>query len=588
MPKDTFPEINSLSWRQVSLLTRTLEKHRELLQAGHEDARRAALLGSRPAYVVDFQLIEGYVFPMDGPPEWNVELGYLFGLGQTTFVIGPGTQVEIARFLESLGFYQDEDGLVHQVKPKWRPGRSSGAAAEDATALALDRLSHLLSQSNFVTYDELVGDSTAELDGDGFDQDAYRTALAILEGTPLRRKASSSANRADALNWATVIQLRRDPARDRQIYPYLLTATRPLLDETLWSDASRSPVSRAPAEAIFSEVLLASFARPAEAADHTVEMAFETARLERDLRKSPAYRDPDKFSEEADWERALEHDRISPRLRGELSEMARFTTDPIVIETQRIYSAASLTASSTFQQRGISSESSILESPQRLFDLINGINAALVATAGGPSPMADLWKSLLEVEEKTATGYLSYSVVDRVRNDETYSYLVAEVHSPQTSDTDDDASLIVSRWRSSLDGEAILATFSDAFSQANAETVDVLVGTPMGVAEFDADIPLTLLEIVSACEKAGAFGRSEVGVPAINWVRLAAPPFELFAELTARPPRTPLIGVFASRFDEPRLGDLFRRTSGRYLFAAWLERALEDIERRTMQDRVVA
>ncbi len=557
--------VQSLSAKQVLLLLRTLQRHRDLLQSSHEDARRRAQGGRRPAYVVDFDLIWKFIHPSEASGDMAVELAYLFSHLDTKFVIGPGTRLEIDRYLASIGFHQESDGEVRQVKPRWL--RSLGDTGDRQVHLTLQRLETLVESPNFVPYHEFVGTASV-------DETAYRLALATL--TSSRAQASEAANSADALNWAAVVAARhdKDAASDR-VYPYLLTGTRPLLDERLWTPDINSPVSRDPSEALYTEVLFDIYDDPADAADRTVEMAMEAARLEFELRNMPAYRNPESFADEADWERVVNEHRVAPTLREQLESLTRFVGDPVVAETQRVYDNATLTAASSLQQHGELEVFGPGQTPQQLFDLIRGINAALNAARPGGQTLADLWGSFLAVEVKRHGAASTYALVSKHAQGESREYVVIDVQHVCEGHREDQ--LCVARWASSLDGDVIADVFSDVLKREGVDVADLLVGTPVGVREYEADVPFELSEILAARRKAdtetGPSGES------VMWIRANSPSLDLYADLTARPPRTPVVGVFSASFSCDLVSELFAHTSTRYLFASWLREGLRSVSR---------
>lgn len=557
--------VESLSAKQVTLLLRTLQRHRDLLQSSHEDARRRAQRDQKPAYVVDFDLIWKFIHPTEASADVAVELGYLFSHLDTTFVIGPGTRLEIDRHLASMGFHQQPDGEVKHVRPRWL--RSLGTAGEEQVHRTVTRLEMLIEAPNVVSFHDF---STAA----SFDDRAYELALATLRSS--RPQASDEANEADALNWAAVVATRRHKGTiDDRIYPYLLTGTRPLLDERLWTPDIHSPVSRDSSEALYTEVLFDVYDDAAEAQERTVEMALEAARLEFELRNTPAYRDPEGFEGDADWEQIIDERRVAPSLREQLQSLTSFVDDPVVAETQRIYDNARLTAASSLQQSRALDDPGQPQTPQQLFDLIRGINAALNAARPGGPTLADLWQSFLTVEITQHGGKLTtYALVSRHTAGPTREYLVVDIQDADGSDAD---RLCVVRWPSSLDGDVIADVFSGVFRRAGLQSVDLMVGSSSGVSAYDADIPFELSEILAAHSQSesGSGQDSET----VMWIRANATPLDLYADLRARLPRPPVVGVFSSQFSSDLVAELVGQTSARYLFGSWLKEGLLHIAR---------
>ncbi len=391
-----------------------------------------------------------------------------------------------------------------------------------------------------------------------------------------RGQGASDANRADALNWAAVVYLRRHAeALNETFHPYLLTATRPLLDEGAWSADIVAPVSRRPSDAIYTQVLLDAFSDPAEAANHTVEVAFQAAALDRDLRRSPAYLYPEDFQDEPEWERALEQNAVGSQLRHQLLALTEFVTDPVVTETQRIYDNAHLTAVSIVQQRGATPRESS-GSPRRLFDLIVEVSAALQADTTTRS-LASLWKTVLDLRvTKHEPGRITYQLVDRGPSRKLAQYLVAERYLEAMPDSPHRAAEFVLRWPGSLNAADVIESLSRAFQRHEVKTVSVIVGTDHGVRYFGAEIPFTLSDLVSAVQEDER--QDGDGLHEVFWVRMGSDDFDLYADITPpRLTREPVVGVFVDRIQPDHLVDLYVHTAGRYVLPAWLRCALDSI-----------
>lgn len=561
--RDEPTEVISLSAGQVDSMLRALDLHRNMLQVGHEDARRLSLSQLRPAYLLDFELIHRYVFRADGRPDWVSELQYLLCREQTTLLIGPGTQFEIEKFIHSIGFVINDEGHLEDRMPDGGRNRRIRDLEPEVLGAGLNRLSRLLKLPNLKRYGELMGEPEV-------DEEAFETAKAALDS---RRKERADANWSDALNWAAVVHLRYY-GRDLNLgfHPYLLTATRPLLDETAWSNKISPPVSRRPSDAVYTEVLLDTFDDPAEAANHTVQMAFKASTLERELRMMPAYLIPDDFADDPEFERAVEQNRVGDDLRRQLGDLAAFVRDPVVTEAQRIYDNARLASANAVQQLGTVSRPS--ESPQRLFDLIVEVSAALNADRG-KNGLGELWKLVLrlEVDEDADANQTSFKLLESGSHGRPRHYLAAEWYpSGAAADTRDQ---IVFRWPTSLDAEAALAAFSRAFARNGENMVDLMVGTDHGVDDFGAELPISLGDVIEAVHGAGEYDAEGRYPGQLRWVRMSGSAFDLYVDVAATDvAREPLVGVFAEHVDPSGLEELYLLTSARYLLPAWLKQAL--------------
>ena len=70
----------------------------------------------------------------------------------------------------------------------------------------------------------------------------------------------------------------------------------------------------------------------------------------------------------------------------------------------------------------------------------------------------------------------------------------------------------------------------------------------------------------------------EDGVAQLRWLRMGCAEFDLYADVS--PPELgsePVIGVFVERLNREHLQDLYENSCARYVFSAWLTRALEAI-----------
>jgi hypothetical protein len=553
-------------------MLQTLDLHRRLLQAGHEDARRLAKGEPRPGYLLDFELIFRYMFRADLRPDLVQEMQYLFDHHQTTFVIGPGTLFEITQFLHSAGFVIHASGDVEDMIPSGGRDRTAFGLDEDTVKHGVLRLSHLLDAPNIQHYSDLMPEPVV-------DEQAFATAKAVLD-TRRQGRASINANRSDALNLAAVIHLRKyEEDLDTQFYPYLLTATKPLLYEGGWGGEVAAPVSRAPSDAIYTEVLLDVYKDPVEAASHTVEVAYNAAALERDLRRAPAYLAPQDFQREPEWERALEDGLISDELRAQIEQLASFVSDPVVIETQHIYDNVRLASVSMVQQRGAPFRNGT-ESPRKLFDLIVEISAALNADTKSTG-LAGLWRAVLDLHITSDDESTTYALIDRGPHRRPTEYLAVE-HYRKTAERPFSGDQFVLRWPSSLDAASVIDSFSRAFCRHKVTAVDLIVGTDQEIAQFEAELPIQLSDVVNAISQ--EHGTDEEGGPThqLRWVRMGSTDFDLYADVS--PPgitHEPLVGVFVDTMRPEHLEDLYVRTSARFLLPAWLKSALDSLERET-------
>jgi len=557
-------------------MLQTLELHRTMLQAGHEDASRFALQRCRPAYLLDFELIFRYSFQPLERPDWASELQYLFECRDTKFLIGPGTQLEIKRFMHAAEVMFGDDGATETPGPSAAPDYEIYGLDGETVRVGIFRLNDLMDLPNVLPYSDIVPNAE-------FDESALKEAEAALNS---RRGQHSRvmSNHLDALNWVAITHMReRSEAAKAGIFPYLLTATKPLLEASSWTPNATPAISRQPIDAIYTEILFNAFPDPVSAANHTIYMAVQAASLEERLRQSPAYISPDDFAEELEWEQVMKERRVTDELRDQLNELAHFVSDSVVADTQRIYDNARLASVSAEQQRGMVLKA-LEESPRRLFDLIVEVNAVLnvgLDQAG----LSDLWTTVLDMATHEHEHRVTYELFEKDANPESTQYLAAERYfaskkrrgrrsrrgSPQARHEQ-----FVLRWPTAMDAETVIASFSRAYARHDVETVDLVVGTTTTVEHFGATLPITLKDLLDAVS--GDEQTEQSGSHQLQWIRMGARVFDLYADIAPGDlTRQPVVGVFVDSLNADHLQDLYALTSARYLLPAWFHRALDTI-----------
>jgi hypothetical protein len=296
--------------------------------------------------------------------------------------------------------------------------------------------------------------------------------------------------------------------------------------------------------------------------EHTVEMDFAAAELERDLRLSPGYLEGNDSGESIpDWQGALEHNRVSDALRQQLLQLSEFFSDPVVYEAQRIYENSQLSAISFIQQRA-TAPGAARPATRKLVDLIAGISAALeLGTAPG---LRDWWTVVLAWRRTDFEEYSSYELLDSRATDESPQAWFMTVDHYCGRGEDD--GLVVARWASGVDAERAVEVFSAMLESVGVSDVRVDVGSGDGVAELDADVPLAFRELANAVRSAR--------MTEIEWLRVNSEPVDFYADTAGGIRHDPLVGVFSYSLSEHALKQLFESTSARYLFPVWLDGAL--------------
>jgi hypothetical protein len=540
--------IDSLSRRQIRALLRTIRAQSDYLNSALDNAERFMRFGQRPAYIVDYDLLHRYMFEFDENPDWEQELFYLFSDESTQFIIGPGTQEELARST-------DKRYISRHEAPAFEFG--------------LTRLTELLTASNFV----LFADVSDSIDAEELTQE-YDVIKKELDRS--RREASDAANRADALNCAAVICLRRSATSPTAHYPSLLTGTNVLLDELFLTSNLRAGIARSPDEAIYVQVLFRLFPDAGEALRHAQDMRVALAEIEAELCKSPAFRNPALTAQQLDWEQTLERERVGRRLRRQVEVLTKFVEDPVVFESQRIYENAHLAVASLVQQRG-EFEVTVDESPRRLLDLIADVHAVIKESDRAKSRgLAGLWKTVLEITPTPCEGFTTYEVSDRgPRRVIRTPYLVIEHHPAVKGRTHEH---FVIRWASSRDAHRIVDALSDAFITYEVPEVELVVATLSEVWDWTGVVPITLDELREAAAEASRACREHPSDRSeVVWVRMNAKRFDLYADITVRDTRDPLIGVFGHKLEGGCVANLYDKTAARYVFTVWLSEALHSV-----------
>ncbi len=502
--------------------------------------------------MLDFDLLYRYMFEHDSSPDWSHALTYLFRSQDTTYLVGPGTEIEIHRLL----------GQV-PAPPECQP---NPFPIPDASALALTRLRSLLDQQNVLAGQEVPA---------GSDAPAFEQVKQSLDSS---RPRALLANHADALNWAYVVHLRRNIYElGLEYFPYLLTSTTLLLDPQALDPDHTVAISRSTQAAIYCKVLLDVYPDPSDAMRHTIEMAFESAKVRRTLSLSPAWVDPTRLNDaETDWEQVLLRHDVTPDFEAEISALASYFDDPVLYETQRIYDNTYFAATSHAQLGG--SYPFVGETPRRLFDLISAISAALATSDERRiSGVPNLWETVLSIQFTHPPECVIVEIVDRSQRGNRPPYLIIEVHRPAPSR---DVPLFVMRWPSSRDAASLVTAFTTIFQANGVTDLSLTMGTTRDVYEFDAKLPITLDEMsdalsVAALEEEGPTARPSEMV----WFRADAPTFDLYADVQAPVPQDALVGVFGEQLTALPIADLYSATSSRYIFPAWLRAALVEIGR---------
>jgi hypothetical protein len=562
-PRDEQQGMSStLTLRQVETLVRALRRHQVLLDGAHWDARRLLVSGRRPAYVLSAGTLFSYMFPSSEHPEWQLELSFLFERSATQFYIGPGALTELDGLLHAANSQLTSAQGTEVTGPGVIPATYIHGLSEDRLRVGIARVARLVRSSNCRLYSQLV-------DPPSVDEKTYDVARAILDRTASRLTEGSKLS--DALDWAAVVYLRRRLAEVLpDAYPYLLLTEVSPLHEALVG-REEEPVARRADEAIYSEVLLDLCPDPAEAQRHTVEISFQAAIAERELRSAPAYGERVALVEEAAPDARGQSslpDDGPPRL---FAEVAEFVRDPVVRETQRIYDNLAALAAGDLPR-----DNSQVEAlpPGMVFDLVAALDAEL--RHGRSRGLEGIWTSVLEVRSYRRGSRTIYEVCDRGSDATAIPYLVIEAYSATAADQRDQ---FVARWPSSLDAATILAAFSSAFERHGVAAIGLAIGTYDKITQWQTETPVTLADVSAFLEKdRRGDPRGDMSGGDMRWISISAPPFTLYADITPLGlASNPVISVSSHALDASWIASLYRSTSGRYLVPTWLADVLDVI-----------
>lgn len=558
-----------LSARETSTLLRLVQTHQKQLEHAHSDAKRFASAGVRPAYLIDYQMIYWYMFEIVDSPQDVMMLEYLFELKDTDFILGPGTILELDAYLRTSARYEllpditlsnpsvlDLRAIWSGIKLAFEQIQHSGSDL----VFAWNRLRDLLERSNFHHYAEDLSD----IDKESLlpDRDALSTIRGALQSA---RDGRQAQNNADALNFASVVTLRKLANRGLITYfPYLLTATPALLNESHWSFDPMEEwglptgISCSPDSALYSEVLLTTYPATADsAADHSRELSHRANELLYGLRRSEAYREmvPDELPPLALSD--IDKIDVSSDSRDLLHSIVDFFNDPVVQEAQRITQNVDHSAANWARQALAAQES--LSSTRKFLDLLASILRALDDTRS-PVRVSELWSSVIErVDYVTHESVVAvYRDIDRPNSSE---YLRVEHHHSDTGPY-----LAVS-WPCHVSLDDILAQFSKSFARHDIVEVELLVGTREGgTLVFDAKLPLLFEDLNEGLQNEGA----------ATWIRLRGGIFDLYCDISGPVRADPVAGVVGAHLNVGHMAEVYHGTSARNLSSSWLQTIMDN------------
>lgn len=539
--------VESLSPQQLRTLLQTIRLQRGSIGAALDDTSREVENGQRAMYLVDYDLIYRFIFQFEAHPESHQELTYLFSAPRLSFLIGPGTREEIARQLQ-----------FHE--------RKQFTYSAPIAEFGLRRLTEILTRPNF-SYFSANDMSDSETAAFRADTSVFMRALSAA-----RPDKDPRTNRADAQNLAAITHLRRRAAQSHaDFYPYLLTGTQALLDDTVVASTSQaSPLARQVREAIYSHVLTDLFPDPPEAKAHALRMNAALQRMDAEFSSLQGVHHAANRTE-TDWEEALTSRQLGRHLRDQLSRLGELISDPVVYETQRVYDNAQLSVASLIEERNTLDAQ---HSPRRILDLVADLSVALDDEDSlRGNGLGSIWDSALQWKKCITTDSVIYRVTDKgLRGQIRTPYLEVELQLMKSPSE----SFFVIRWANRRDPTALLQAISEAYLRHSIDEVELILGAHDQVHEWTAVVPFTFNEVreALAAEQLGT-RLSRRGSP--TWLRFNHEAFDIFAVIIAHPRTDADIGVFVDDIRADHLVHFYRKTATRFVFRAWLEQALASI-----------
>lgn len=566
MPATPTSTYESLGSSQVALLLRSLSKHRRMLEAAHQDEKRCSATGLRPCYLVDYDQLYRYMYEGNSQPDAFVELKYLFSQPDVTFIVGYGTALEVNHRitvlagLDPTSVSEEADFDTFQMTAAISLLRSDPALTlerllrdEPQEVEAFVMLRDLLSQENFCemfTLEREYGHRVVDLHA----FDLSRKALQARRAA----KRYSYPNVADALNWASVIGLRALAAQGSfSEFPFLLTSTRPLLDESDWGQDTtarvwglESAVSRDPLTAVYSHIISSLDPDPETACIETAALLHKISVAELDLRLSRGYQsDLDALSERA-WEDLLTLGELAEPLRRQVRSISQVANDNLLSEAQRILDNTRQQAINLRSLQGFREQ---IESPRRLFDLMVGVARVVGDPLTKSRVLSSYWKAGTNTQRLESFSHTRVVFADGA--DQRQMYLQVELHKEGYA---------CLSWPTLMSLDDLLGAFVWGFSRHQCESVVLHVGTSTGVEEFDVQFPMSVNELLNEVSQT------------VYWIRMDGPDFDVYADILVEPDTSPLVGVLAYNPNPDHIADLFAATSSRFLFRSWLVKMLED------------
>ncbi|HEV2755996.1 MAG TPA: hypothetical protein VG318_09500 [Actinomycetota bacterium] len=540
---------------EISVLLKSLALHRSMLEAAHQDAKRLAEFSLSAAYVVDYQLLHRYMFPLEGKPEWIAELDYLFDDPKTSFFVGTGTLLEILhRVRKSTGIdltaVQVPDYDLYASFIQGAMVKLSDTTVGDAITRALTRLHDLINRPHFSYVPDVSPIDNPDVEA------AFLTAFDIFQRI---RPGKYFPNIADALNFADVVKVRKTN-EDVNVFPYYLTDTIPLLNETVWAHdpvveawGFEATITRTPLAAIYSKILLELESNPASAAEYALRLILRAGTSEFNLRSSDKYRSV--ISERSETFLAERQPEGAPsEIVKQLRHLSDFVSDPLISRAQDLYDASRLAETNWEAVR--EGTAPAVEPTRRVFDLVIAISGSLSEKLRRGAAFHDVWRNVVKVTVDTdSPGRSTARYCETVKSRR--AYLEAEFYLEEK--------FWIFRWPTALNLEQILDRFILTLAREDAEAAVLHVGLSDQVQAFNAKFPVTLDDLKSA-----------LGDASIYWIRFSHHSIDLYADIVMTSEANPIVGVFKRDPDIEQLLDLYEATSSRFLFRSWLREMFED------------
>ena len=554
---------------RTNLLKWLAEYQRVIESAQLDSHRRLNEDGVVPVYLVDYQ--ELFVYMNENwQSETLLALEYLFSRDHITFVIGPGTILEILQGLSGrlrfdFASYRGDPALIYDQilrnelpeagdDPDWRAVLS---ALDNIMARGKEllRLSRLLNQRNFQYYKEIANLLETEL----IDNEVCTEVAGILDQ---HRRGSDRQNFADALNFATVAGMRNAAKLRGQFprFPYLLSHTNALTAaevssyDTFADDMGLpSLVSRSPEEALYSDIVLAAEPdsnRLIELIDPLQSEINEARNYTRRLRVTDQHQAHSLTSISRSPGRDNERMKIiGPQFRGIIEKLKQLIgDDPFAPSVTEVINQMQIALANRLQLDGQEAEEF---TPKRLAELIEALWVSLFVKGSAQDAVAAVWNHLVVPDQPLAIPELDATVYTWRGAKTNRELLRIERYKDYAAIT----------WQVGASLSKVVSRLNIAMENHNIDDATLLLGTSEGILEAKVKGSMTTSELVEATDGD------------LRWIRCETDAFTIYCELQLNVGVIAEAGVISKTLDPSHMIDFIVDTTSGFFIAEWLYEA---------------